>query len=119
MKLPLLEPEQAALRRELARWQGRVSSSLLRVEATRACGRYGDKFVLRAQAALARVALVPIDDAVLDAAAALEPPELTSLDALHLATALSLGESLGVLIAYDKRLQDAAASCGLAVAAPA
>jgi uncharacterized protein len=55
---------------------------------------------------------------VLDSAARLEPRSLRSLDAVHLATALSLGEDLGVMIAYDERLLDAAAQKGIPTANP-
>jgi uncharacterized protein len=85
----------------------------------RACRRYGHDYAARAEAGLGAVALVPIDAAVLDTAATLDPPGLRSLDALHLATALSLGESLGVFIAYDSQLLDAALTRGIPTAAPA
>jgi predicted nucleic acid-binding protein len=119
VKLPLREAEHTALRDELARWGKRVSSALIRVEATRACARYGAEYVARAELALARLALVPVDDEVLRAAAELDPPELRSLDALHLATALSLGADLGVLFTYDHRMLSAARAAGLRVVAPA
>ena len=106
------------MRSELARWAGAVSSALIRVEATRACARYGAKYVSRAELALARLAIVPVDDAVLRLAAELDPPALRSLDAIHLATALSLGADLGVLVTYDLRLQAAARDAGVNVAAP-
>jgi uncharacterized protein len=96
-----------------------VSSALLRTEALRACSRYGAKFVARARTALERVALLPIDDGLLDAAADLDPPELRTLDALHLATALSLGMDLGALVTYDERLRTAALARGMPVIAPA
>ena len=64
------------------------------------------------------VALVPVDDAILDAAASLEPRELRTLDALHLATALSLGDDLGAMLVYDVRLASAAQHAGLTVVAP-
>jgi hypothetical protein len=47
---------------------------------------------------------------VIERAAALDPPTLRTLDAIHLATALSLGLNLGALCAYDERLASAAAS---------
>lgn len=119
MKLPLREAEHTALRSELARWDTRTSSALIRVEATRACARYGAKYVTRVEQALARLALVPVDDTVLEAAAELDPPELRSLDALHLATALTLGADLGVLFTYDHRMQAAAHAVGISVVAPA
>ena len=55
---------------------------------------------------------------MLDAAAQLEPPELRSLDTLHLATALSLGTALGAVYTYDRRLGDAARRHGVRVEAP-
>jgi uncharacterized protein len=116
--LPLAEPEREGLRTELGRWEGHVSSVLLAVEAGRACARFGADYAEQAQAGLAGVALLPVDAAVLEAAARLQPLPLRSLDALHLATALSLGEDLGVLIAYDERLLDAAARHGIPTANP-
>ena len=64
------------------------------------------------------MALLPVDDAILEAAAGLEPRELRTLDALHLATALSLGDDLGVMLVYDVRLAAAAQRAGLNVVAP-
>ena|SRR6266545_3013270 len=55
---------------------------------------------------------------VVRTAAGLRPAELRTLDAIHLATALSLGEDLGVLCAYDARLGDASAAAGVEVVAP-
>ena len=44
--------------------------------------------------------------------------KLRALDAIHLATARSLGDDLATLIAYDHRLLDAARLAGLAVERP-
>ncbi len=118
VKLALREPEEDALRRELSNWNAIVSSVLLSVEAIRACARYGETYAARAQAGFDGVALIAIDAALLRSAARLAPPALRSLDAIHLATALSLGPDLGVLIAYDARLLDAARQRGIAVAEP-
>jgi predicted nucleic acid-binding protein len=41
-----------------------------------------------------------------------------SLDALHLATALEVGEELDGLISYDARMSQAAKKLGLRVLAP-
>lgn len=119
MKLPLGEPEADALRDELTRWDGFVSSALLMTEAVRACRRYGQRFARQAERGLNAVSLLPIDRAVLERAASLEPPTLRTLDALHLATALTLAEDLGVLIAYDDRLLAAASAHGLPTRRPA
>ncbi len=95
-----------------------MSSALLAVEAVRACARYGPEYAVRARAWLEGLALLPLDDAILDTATSLDPAGLRSLDALHLATALSVREEIGVLVTYDQHLADAAAGCGLSVAQP-
>jgi uncharacterized protein len=118
VKVVLGEVEAPALRTELGKWEGAVASRLLRAEAIRACARYGHSFADLAREALNAVALVPVDDAVLDAAATVQPPELRTLDALHLATALSLGDDLGAMLVYDTRLASAAERAGLPVLAP-
>jgi predicted nucleic acid-binding protein len=64
------------------------------------------------------LALLPLDDSVLDEAASLDPAGLRSLDALHLATALSVRDEIGVFVTYDQRLADAAADRGLNVVRP-
>jgi predicted nucleic acid-binding protein len=118
VKLPLREAEQEALLRELAEWDGYVSSALLGVEAIRACGRYGEEYAVDARSFLADVALMPLDDAVLAEAASIDPTGLRSLDALHLATALSIREEVGAFIAYDERLAVAAEGKGFTVLQP-
>lgn len=74
----------------------------------RACARYGSEYATQAHAGFAGLALLPVDEKVMSAAARLEPSSLRTLDAVHVATALSLGADLGVLIAYDQRLLAAA-----------
>ena len=118
MKLPLREAEHDALLVELADWDGYVSSTLLAVEAIRACARYGRVHAVEARSFLEGLALLPIDDAVVDEAASLEPAGLRSLDALHLATALSIRDELGAFVTYDQRLAEAAGERGLNVVGP-
>ena len=48
----------------------------------------------------------------------LRDPGVRSLDAIHLATALSLGERCGAFFAYDERLIAAARARGLTVTVP-
>ena len=60
----------------------------------------------------------PIPAAILTAAAELDPAELRSLDALHLASALSLGEDLARFYCYDARLAAAAEALGIEVSQP-
>jgi predicted nucleic acid-binding protein len=74
--------------------------------------------VAPARRLLATITLLRLDDPLLDRAADLEPSELRSLDAVHVAAALSLGPDLGVLVTYDDRLADAARLQGLQVSRP-
>jgi predicted nucleic acid-binding protein len=118
VKLPLREVELDALLSELVEWDGYVSSALLGIEAIRACARYGSEYAVVARAFLEGLSLLPLDDAVLDEAAGIPPAGLRSLDALHLATALSIRDEIGVFVTYDKRLRAAAADRGLPVSQP-
>jgi uncharacterized protein len=117
IKLVRSEPESAALRRDLA-GKELLSSTLLTVEGLRAARRYGEPASERARVGLATITLVPLDQPILDAAAELDPAELRSLDALHLATVLSLGKDLECLYCYDTRLSDAAQALGVKVSQP-
>lgn len=96
-----------------------MSSTLLAVEAIRACSRYGAAYAREARAWLEGIALLAMDDRVLDRAASLEPSALRSLDAIHLATALSVRDEIGVFVTYDQRLADAANDRNLNVTQPA
>jgi len=118
VKLIVDEPASVALHRELGAWSAWTSSALLGVEAVRACRRLGEGVADSAEASLSDIALVPVDDAVLAVARRLDPGELRSLDAIHLATALSIGTDLGALFSYDDRLTAAAVAAGLRVLAP-
>jgi len=62
--------------------------------------------------------LISVDDDLLDEAARLEPVELRSLDAIHVASALLLGDALGVAITYDERMRQAMIAAGLPAANP-
>jgi predicted nucleic acid-binding protein len=118
VKLVREEDETAALVALLHAWPQRASSHLLRVEVLRAA-RQVDRTTLDRAAAMVRdVALIPVSGTVLDRAVEIDPAGLRSLDAIHLATALRLGEDLGVLVSYDARLLDAARTAGVETAAP-
>ncbi|HEX5015000.1 MAG TPA: type II toxin-antitoxin system VapC family toxin [Candidatus Limnocylindrales bacterium] len=119
VKLAVLEPESAALRRYLARHRPLVSSALARTEVVRALLPLGPDAVRRGREVLARVDLLRINDRVLDAAGLLVPPELRSLDAIHLASAGQFGSELRAFVTYDERLAAAAAGRGLRVVRPA
>jgi predicted nucleic acid-binding protein len=118
VKVLTAEPESAALRRFLQAQPAQVSSVLLDVEAHRVAARLGTVVATRTAQMLAGIALAPITPEVRSLARTLPPPSLRSLDAIHLATALALGSDLGVFVAYDRRLLDAAADAGLTVKSP-
>jgi hypothetical protein len=119
VKLLVTERESAELKAALGRWPERASATLLRTEAVRALRRSGNGHLVGAVRQLcSAMRLVRIDEPLLDRAGDLEPPELRSLDAIHLAAALALGPDLGVLLTYDDRLREAASAQGLRVASP-
>jgi len=118
VKLVVPEPESDALRAELARWDRHVSSALARVEVVRACARVDDKAGRIAEQIVGALDLIALDERVLEEAALLRPVELRSLDSIHLASALLLGDALGVALVYDERLLEAMQATGLPVAAP-
>jgi uncharacterized protein len=119
VKLLVEEPETAALRGYLAN-QGhrRVSSALLRTEALRAVRQLGAEALATVREGLRRVDLVGLDDRILDAAGTLEPRILRTLDAIHVATAMAIGEDLEAIITYDERMIEAARLLGLSTETP-
>jgi len=118
VKLAIPEPESDALRVELTRWERHVSSALARVEVVRACARVDKKAQRIAEQIVSALDLIAVDDRVLEEAALLGPAELRSLDSIHLASALLLGEALGVAIVYDDRLSEAMQAAGITATAP-
>lgn len=118
VKLIVAEAESAALVQFLNRWPRRASANVLWTESLRAIRRYGQHYVATARRLLPAVQLVSLDQPLLDRAGVLGPPGLRTLDALHLTAAMSLGADLGVFVAYDERLADAARLEGLDVRQP-
>lgn len=120
LKLLLPEPEGDELSLELDRWPDWVTSELTTVECRRALVRERANASVRARAdhVLARCVLVRIDALVLRLAERIGPRELRSLDAIHLATALSFGDYPEAFITYDDRLAAAARTVKLNVLQP-
>ena len=84
----------------------------------RACRRTNPPRLQDARSFLLRFDLIPLSLDLLHAAADIGPAGLRSLDAIHLASALSLGSDLTAFVAYDRRLQAAAQAEGLPVVVP-
>lgn len=119
-KLVVAEPETTALRAWLAeKDRALVSCDLTRTELTRAVRRVAPDRLLQAHALLDGLTLLTLPTSVFSTAGRLEPDELRSLDGLHLAAALELGDDLEAIVAYDERLQHAARLNGIEVLAPA
>ncbi|WP_371616569.1 type II toxin-antitoxin system VapC family toxin [Streptomyces sp. NBC_00454] len=98
---------------------GWISSALAEVESFRALARHAPQAAVRLHLVLDLIELVDLDPGVRILAQTVRPATVRSLDAIHLATALSIGGRLTSFVTYDKRLADAARDAGLAVDAPA
>lgn len=119
LKLAVREPETSALQADLAERDGLVVSRLGVVECRRAAARVSKKRVLQTvEQVLDAVYLLEITIAILDRAAALRPGVMRTLDAIHLATALSVDDPDVDVITYDDRMADAARANGLRVVQP-
>jgi predicted nucleic acid-binding protein len=95
------------------------SSEILAVEVSRAARRVGGGIPERATRLLRAVTLMPLTPELRTRSCQVGPPELRSLDAIHLATALSVMERGAAIFTYDKRLAQASADAGLRVLSPA
>ncbi|MGL5909339.1 MAG: type II toxin-antitoxin system VapC family toxin [Phycicoccus sp.] len=107
-----------ALQHYLDRDPALVSSALLQVEARRGTLRRAPLRLPQVDVVLSEVEVVEIGDAVIESAGRLADPRLRSLDAIHLATALLVGEDVDALLTYDDRLAEAAREHGLEVVSP-
>jgi predicted nucleic acid-binding protein len=119
VKVIIEEPGSRALRRFLAGSRARrVSSAIVRTEAMRAVRHLSPDALATVREGLRRIDIVGVDDRILDAAGILEPRIVRTLDAIHLATALAIGDDLDAVVTYDDRMADAAGLLGLRVARP-
>lgn len=118
-KLVVDEPETPAL----LTWLGtsddvRVSCDLARTELLRAVRKVIPDLLPQARLVLDSLMLTRLTSDLCEAAARVDPTGLRSLDAIHLAAALDLGDELARFVTYDGRLAEAAARNGLVVVAP-
>ncbi len=117
-RMLLDEPDKPAIEQRLGDFQERVASRLLRVELRRVGSREG--VLDRADDLLKDISLVAVDEGILAAAETLTPSTVTTLDAIHLATAVRLSKAgeLDALMTYDKRLAEGAREHGITVLSP-
>lgn len=119
VKMVVAEEESAPLREWLSAGErGPVTSDLARTELLRAVRRAAPDRLVLARLVLESVTVVQVGTSTFDAAGRLDPDGLRSLDAVHLAAALDLGDELQGLVTYDERLAAAAAANGIPVVAP-
>jgi predicted nucleic acid-binding protein len=120
VKLVVREAESEALRAWLAAHPAVITSGLAVTEVRRAVSRLSPRRGLsdRARLVLDGVALLTVDQDILERAARLAPAELRTLDAIHIASALSLGADLLAFVTYDDRQMAAARKAGLPLVQP-
>lgn len=121
VKLVQVGKETAALRGYLASQptQPSWSSALSRTEVLRAVLPGGEPAAAQARRILATLHLVELRTEVLERAGALRTgARLRTLDAIHLACALTVAAHLAALVTYDHRMGEAATAIGLRVVSP-
>jgi uncharacterized protein len=120
VKLVAHEAETAALQQWMSARASETffSSQLARIELVRAVLRVAPDRIDRAREVLRGLALVKIDDEIVETAERLPPAVLRSLDAVHLATAYSLRAHVKAFVTYDVRLTEAAKVLEMNVASP-
>lgn len=119
VRLAVQEPETPALEAAALDCEALLTSTVGAIELQRALGRTGRRGAReQAEAVLDAVFLVEVSPIIRSRAGRLEPISLRTLDAIHVATALSLDFPGMDFITYDDRQASAARACGLRVAQP-
>lgn len=119
VKLAVFAPETAALERTVLSQDALVSSEVGAIELTRALARTGQpKLLAQADAVLDAIHLAALTPAIRLQAGRLTPSSLRTLDAIHIATALSVSLQNLDFVTYDDRQAAAARAAGLRVVQP-
>ena len=119
VKLVVREPESAALQQRLIGSQHHLTSSTLAyVEVHRAVRHHGAAAREFASEVLSTVDLIAVSSGILSLATKLEPADMRSLDAIHLATTTRLADTVDAFICYDHRLASATHQKGFTVENP-
>ena len=115
LKLLFEEAESAALAQWISDQAGTpmVTSELAKVEVVRAARRLDAEVVPAARVLLSQVDLIPLNSGLLDEVADVGTPLLRTLDAIHLASVLSIQADLTAFVVYDSRLAAAAKAAGI------
>jgi predicted nucleic acid-binding protein len=125
LKLLVREVESTAIERELLRWPSLATSVVTEVELPRAVARAREdrpdavidgSLVL--QGVIASAAIIELNEDIVAAARNIAPVHVGALDAIHIASALSLDWELGGVATYDNRMSEALIRAGANVVAP-
>lgn len=125
VKLLVREAESEAIEVELLRWSKLATSLVTNVELPRVVSRAREErpslvvdgsLVLRG--ILASATTIPLDERIVGEAREVRPSSVGALDAIHVASALSLGDDLAAVATYDRRMQEALALAKIEVVAP-
>jgi predicted nucleic acid-binding protein len=119
VKLVVKERETAALLAWVREHdEGLASSDLTRAELLRATRRAAPDRLTQARAVLDGLTLLTVPTERFEQAGLIDPDGLRTLDAVHLACALALGDDLEGVVTYDERLAEACGAHGVTVVAP-
>lgn len=123
VKLVVREPESDALRDYLRRFPdeamvGLVSSRLAQTELFRVAAGRSPETLEKSRMVIRGVHLVGITAQVCERADVVSPALLRTVDAIHLATALTEKRVLRHVITYDARLAEGCQRAGLRVVRP-
>jgi predicted nucleic acid-binding protein len=119
VKLAVQEPETPALEAAVVNRSALLTSVVGAIELHRAMARTGKAGAFeQAEEVLDALFLAEVTPAVRSTAGRLEPASLRTLDAIHIATALSLALPDLAFVTYDDRQAMAARTCGLRVEQP-
>lgn len=118
VKLLITEDESEALRTYLRSAPPGATSALATVELRRAVAWRAPSAGPAAEDLLARFELLELDSDLLESAATIAPDDLRTLHAIHLASAVRLGESLSSLVTYDVHLESAGRATGVPTCSP-
>jgi predicted nucleic acid-binding protein len=125
LKLLVREAESTTIERELVQWPSLATSIITEVELPRAVARARedrpDTVIdgsLILQGVLASAATIDLSEDIVAGARSVAPVHVGALDAIHIASALSLGQELAGVATYDNRMADALTDLGIDVIAP-
>ncbi|HEY8871133.1 MAG TPA: type II toxin-antitoxin system VapC family toxin [Candidatus Limnocylindrales bacterium] len=118
VKLVVEEAESGTMYRWWLEAERVTTSRIAVIETVRAAARRSHDPQHR-DLVIDELEIIELDEAIAVRAAALQPPSLRTLDAIHVASALPLLSELDAFVTYDLRLAEAARALGLPVVSPA